>query len=339
MAKGNNCFIRSCFGLALLASAPSQATPTVNVIWSFNTAHQKKRGTEPFGGLVAGPTGELFGTASGYHDGASRAGSVFKLTPPTKSRENWLLQPIMIFNGKDERADGAFPLSTLVTDSSGALYGTTSQGGGSYGVVFKLSPPAAGQSAWTYSVLAHIPSGQPTSGLLRESNGTLFGMAQSGLDESPSCVGQCGVVFEVVPPKAGKTKWQYKQLYVFQGGNDGIEPAGILVSDTSGVLYGTTSLGGAGGQGTVFSLAPSAKGENIWTENELYAFQGSSDGGLPLAGVTIGDNGVLYGTASAGGVQEGGCGTVYSLTPPTGGQTAWSEATIYTFMFTDGCHP
>ena len=50
--------------------------------------------------------------------------------------------------------DGAYPLGGVVTDSKGAVYGTT-QSGGKHGVgaVFKLTPPAAGQTQWTEEII------------------------------------------------------------------------------------------------------------------------------------------------------------------------------------------
>jgi len=68
----------------------------------------------------------------------------------------------------------------------------------------------------------------------------------------------------------------------------------------------------------------------------LYNFTDGNDGGKPLAGVTLGRNGVLYGTTSDGGdtgCQFGGdsCGTVYQLSPPTQPGAPWSETTVYTF--------
>ena len=49
-------------------------------------------------------------------------------------------------------SDGATPVAGLIADKQGALYGTTT-GGGTGGTVFKLTPPAKGQTAWTETVL------------------------------------------------------------------------------------------------------------------------------------------------------------------------------------------
>ncbi len=96
-------------------------------------------------------------------------------------------------------------------------------------------------------------------------------------------------------------------LYTFQGGNDGANPQGPLVSGGNGMLYGTTQQGGTGccftdgGCGTVFSLAPPTAPGGSWTETVLYRFTGGGDGSLPESGVLLGKDGALYGTAANGG--------------------------------------
>src|SRR5438445_411254 len=86
------------------------------------------------------------------------------------------------------------------------------------------------------------------------------------------------------------------------GCTDGTNPAGGLVMDASGNLYGTTNSGGShGGGGTVFKLAPSGKG---WTETVLYSFCAQincPDGLFPQGRLILDESGNLYGTANAGG--------------------------------------
>ena len=63
----------------------------------------------------------------------------------------------------------------------------------------------------------------------------------------------------------------------------------------------------------------------LWpaTETTLYTFTGGNNGGYPLAGLVFDANGNLYGTTFFGGVFTGpcrvGCGTVFELTPNSGG--------------------
>jgi hypothetical protein len=129
-------------------------------------------------------------------------------------------------------------------------------------------------------------------------------------------------------------------LYTFVGGTDGSSPIAPLLADPSGNLFGTTIGGGAGcepeGCGTVFELFPSSSGG--WTESVLYRFQGGTDGVFPYGSLVMDAEGNLFGTTSQGGSEDiscsfgqGGCGTVFELSPPApGGQ--WTETLLYRFQ-------
>ena len=121
----------------------------------------------------------------------------------------------------------------------------------------------------------------------------------------------------------------YKILHKFTGA-DGNEPMGILIFDTSGNLYGTTYQGGASGAGTVFELTPNS--DRTWTQSVLYSFTGGSDGGGVMSGVIFDPVGNLYGTTLSGG--DYGYGTVYELTPNSGG--TWTESVLHSFNGSDG---
>jgi uncharacterized repeat protein (TIGR03803 family) len=133
-------------------------------------------------------------------------------------------------------------------------------------------------------------------------------------------------------------------LYVFpQSGETGYYPTGDLCRDKSGSLYGTTYIGGAYGQGTVFRLSPPGPEQTNWNYSVLYHFQGLNDGGSPFGGVLIDVNGTLYGTAYAGGVNNEG--VVFKLTPPGPGHPTWTETVLYNFSYDwvykihDGANP
>jgi uncharacterized repeat protein (TIGR03803 family) len=109
-------------------------------------------------------------------------------------------------------------------------------------------------------------------------------------------------------------------LYSFSsninGTNDGALPSDTLVLDAAGNLYGTTDVGGASNNGTVFRLSPASGG--TWTEDILYSFGGIPDGDYPAVGLIFDPVGNLYGTTSAGGAHSNGGlvgGTVFELTP------------------------
>ena len=145
----------------------------------------------------------------------------------------------------------------------------------------------------------------------------------------------------------------YQVLYNFTGGADGGFPAAGLTMDAAGNLYGTAAEGGYtggpcasdGGCGTVFKLTHRGSG---WTFAPLYAFKGDSgnnDGAIPIAGVTIGPDGSLYGTTEAGGggncyYFQDGCGAVFKLSPPPtlckSALCPWNETVIYSVAYNNG---
>jgi uncharacterized repeat protein (TIGR03803 family) len=110
-------------------------------------------------------------------------------------------------------------------------------------------------------------------------------------------------------------------LHSFSG-KDGQFPYSNLIFDSSGNMYGTTSAGGATGNGTVFELSPNGSGG--WTETVLYSFTGSAF--YPDGGLVFDSKGNLYGTTYYGGAYKHG--TVYQLKPNNG---RWEERTLHSF--------
>ncbi len=225
--------------------------------------------------------------------------------------------------------DAIYPNAGLISDERGNLYGTAS--GGLYGgVVFQLALQPTGR--WKENILYNFCSVAncldgvtPLAGLMWI-NGNLYGTTLFG------GAGQLGTVFELSPPSLPGAEWSEKVLWSFcsNGGTcnyDGIKPQGKLVQDSSGNLYGTTPFGGPNNGGIVFELAANPDGS--WTENILYSFGGSPDGSDPRAGLIFDLEGNLYGATEFGGDNtecQGGCGTVYQLSPNVGG--GWTEKVI-----------
>jgi uncharacterized repeat protein (TIGR03803 family) len=149
---------------------------------------------------------------------------------------------------------------------------------------------------------------------------------------------------------SASAEWKEKVLYSFQGGNDGATPAGGVVFDSAGNLYGTTADGGSScpspGCGTVFQLAPPVKKGDSWTENVLFVFNGEN-GTQPTGGLIIDSNGNLYGVTGYGGSgncqllgSNVGCGLVYELSPPAKKGGAWTYSILYSFQGSkDGQYP
>jgi uncharacterized repeat protein (TIGR03803 family) len=212
-------------------------------------------------------------------------------------------------------SDGSFPFAGLIADKEDALYGTTYQGGNrDAGMVFRLTPPATGQTAWTETALYSFTGGSdgfnPGAGLIADKQGALYGTTQFGGTGY-------GTVFRLTPPTRGQKTWTETVLYSFIGGSDGGNPVAGLIFDKEGALYSTTLQGGSSNGGTVFKLTPPAKGQTAWTETVLYSFcslSSCSDGLRPFAGLIADKEDALYSTTIENG--SGDYGTVFRLTPP-----------------------
>jgi uncharacterized repeat protein (TIGR03803 family) len=235
--------------------------------------------------------------------------------------------------------DGSEPVGWLIQDQAGNLYGTTAFGGIPFredGTVFMLSPPEPPKTHWTRTNL-HIFAGQPTdgsrpsSGLFADKEGRLYGVTELGGKSGK------GSVFRLTPPAAADQrakKWTYELLYSFAG--DGRFPTAGVVVDANGIVYGSTSRGGAHNKGVLFSLTP-ASGPP-WTYKTLYAFTGMPDGDTPHGRLSIDQNGVLLATTSRGGKFDQGM--VFRFTPPAGSAAA-KPVVLYSFKNNgaDGANP
>lgn len=322
--------------LALAASpGNAPAAPTESVISNFLVGVDD--GLQPFAGLITDKAGALYGTTS--EGGTGFSGTVFKLTPPARGQTNWTRTVLYNFLGSP---DGFYPVAGLVIDKAGALYGTTATGGvNNAGTVFKLTPPARGQTAWTETVLYSFAFAggdgvAPYGGVVMDRTGALYGTTVGGGSSS------LGTVFKLTPPARGQTAWSEAVLYSFTGVPDGANTYASLIRDSSGALYGTTHYGGLNDVGTVFKLTPPARGQTAWSESVLYSFGATSDDGIgPYAALVMDKGGALYGTTIDGGAAPFVGGTVFKLTPPARGQTAWSEQILFGSFFsgTNGYHP
>jgi len=292
-------------------------------------------GIGPLGGLVFGGNGVIYGTTS--KGGTSGDGIVFSLVP-TPGDYYWPLKVLYNFAGD---TDGASPQSSLVIGKGGVLYGTTLYGGTGQcfvyeqptgcGTVFSLTPPKSPGGAWTEAVLYTFTGkgdGAQPNGIALNPGGVLYGTTQ--VDGIASCLnGQgCGNVFSLTPPSAPGGSWTLDTIYQFGSSPDAAHPEAAVLID-GGVLYGSTGQGGQLGFGTVFSLAPPAAPGGAWTETILYDFVNPFVEGSIPHGLTLGRNGVIYGTNEAGGSLRNG--TVFSLTPPTAAGGSWTAQALYTF--------
>jgi hypothetical protein len=237
-------------------------------------------------------------------------------------------------------SDGQLPLSALIADKLGNVYGTTAQGGAfGWGAVYELSPPAAPGAHWTETTLYSFTGGNDGAGpgpLVFDKAGNLYGATSGGGVHATETLG--GVVFKLSPPTPSGGSWTETVLYSFPGSpTDAGNPAGPLVFDEAGNLDGVTSAGGtqsglicgSAACGTVYQLRPPSVSGGAWTETVLYNFlsSGATDGFAPSTGVIVGPSGVLYGTTPNGGTV--GLGTFFKVTPPTHSGASWGESIVY----------
>ena len=207
-------------------------------------------------------------------------------------------------NGSDDQQ----PLQGLVRGHHGKFYGTT--GGPSFppsptngGTVFRLNADGALKTLVRFK---GSNGANPGGGhLLRdEEEGNFYGLTGNG-GTLPDGTAGSGTVYRVSP------RGELKEFYVFTGGADGSGPAGTLLRDRRGNLYGTTIQGGtAASLGTVFKLNREGR------ETVLHAFTGGgfgnpgSDGSAPIGGLVRDEDGNMFGVTTLGGV---GYGTVFEI--------------------------
>jgi len=210
---------------------------TETVLYNFGATSAD--GNTPEAGVIEGPDGNFYGTT--IQGGAHGLGTVFKITPAGVET--------VLYSFGATSSDGAEPVAGLILGSDGNFYGTTQAGGANHslGTVFKITP--AGVESVLYSFGATSSDGAiPVAGLLQGADGNFYGTTSAGGVNGVVAV-TSGTVFEVTPTGVETV------LHSFGTGTDGAEPEGGLIQDAEGNLYGTTFLGGASDNGTVFKIA------------------------------------------------------------------------------------
>jgi uncharacterized repeat protein (TIGR03803 family) len=281
-------------------------------------------GKNPYGGVIFDGAGNLYGTTvsggSGGICSGDGCGVVFELS---NSGGSWSESVLYNFTGGN---DGSGPGGGVVFDKAGNLYGTTPDGGQfSEGVVYELSLQG---NAWEQTVIHAFTGGNDggvgSLGLLLLAGGDFYGVSEAGGAHG------AGTVFQLAPGSGGT--WQFTTVYAFPGAPNAGFPYGGLIADGKNNLYGTTYYGGTDGVGTVFELDGRLKQGRV-----LYSFKEGTDGGYPTSTLVFDAAGNLYGTTSMGGFPACDCGTVFELSPASGG---WKEAVLHAFREKpDGGYP
>jgi uncharacterized repeat protein (TIGR03803 family) len=302
----------------VLSVGPSSLQDSVLYSFTGSIGQPGINGVNPSAGLILGSDGYLYGTTGliggDGGGGAYQRGTIFRLRPAGG------VESVLYSFGAGGASDGTGPTSSLIQDSDGNFYGTTTSGGAyNQGTVFKISP--SGRETWLYSFSSNGPApgedgSTPFAGLILGSDDNFYGTTTAG-----GAYGY-GTVFRISPAGVETV------LYSFTAGNqcvnevctpDGGQPLGPLVRGNDGNFYGTTY-----GPSAVFKITPQG------VETVLHFFGGSiiaglrsADGAGPHAGLTLGSDGNFYGTTALGG--EYASGTVFKITP------AGAETVLHSF--------
>jgi uncharacterized repeat protein (TIGR03803 family) len=270
------------------ASVPNPLT----VVYSFTNGID---GATPVGVVQgAGIYSNLYGAAE-YGGTTNGDGTLFMITPQGTLTTLWQ------FN---YNIDGSGPSALVQGNSASGItnhyfYGVTTYGGpGTNGTVFAITPGGSLTNLHSFN----YAQGSYPVGLTQGRDGNFYGVTGAGGSNNN------GVVFMI---SSNINTVTFNVLYYFTGGAGDVFSQAILVqgSGTDSNFYGTTHFGGGGGCldgcGTIFRISPSG------TFTNLHFFNGS-DGGWPVSGLTLGSNGLFYGTAFTAG--SNGCGTAFSIT-------------------------
>lgn len=327
--RGNDCAsiggsVGGCGNIFKLSRAGSS--------WVFAPLYQFKGtfpngdGAWPYGRVIFGPDGALYGTTldggvGGENCGASGpggCGTVFKLTPsPTFCSTvlcSWQETRLYAFTGTP---DGINPEGEIAFDAAGNLYGATETGGsGGNGTLFRLT---SAHGSWPETVLYNFQGrndgGGPRGGVAVDQSGNVYGTTWSGGAED------FGTVIQLESSGPG---WTLNTLHSFGVGDDGFGSYASVIIDQSGNLYGATVNGDPNGAAYVYELSPSNGG---WAYNLLHAFNQSYGAG-PAANVVMDSAGNLYGTTRGVQGAPSPWGNVFKLTPSVNG---WIYTDLYDF--------
>jgi uncharacterized repeat protein (TIGR03803 family) len=268
------------------------------------------QGANPVG-VTVGSDGSLYGTTAA--GGSAGLGTVFKLNPDGGGFTS-------LYNFLSSGADGRSPQTPLIEGSDGALYGTTTFGGGAgAGTVFKLE-----KSGFGYTILHRFTNSVSGSNvvarLLEGADGRLYGTAVFGGPQGG------GNVFALSKSGGG-----FALLQSFSSSGVGLRnPRGALAQIPDGTLYGTTTAGGTAGFGGVFKVQTNGTGFEVLRE---FSSTGG-DGRAPEAGVMFGSDGLLYGVTRFGGGAING--SIYRL---ASNGTGYEKLRAFTGTNGDGGNP
>ena len=265
------------------------------VIYTFGVGSDTV-GDNPFS-FITDSKGKFFGTVD-TTESAGWTEAVFELSPTSSG-----------WTGKDIFVDG-IPSATsggggLTIDANENIFGISSLAF-QPSEVFELSPSG---SAWSAKILYTFPriSVDPEAPPVLDKTGNIYGTTAAG---GPA---DAGTVYELTPSPSGP--WTRKTLHAFTGGSsDGAAPYASITFDGGGNIYGTTAVGGASNDGTVYELTASGR---RYQSKLLWSFD-DKDGSEPFDQVVLDARGDIFGTTTQGGPSGGcyalaGCGNAFEI--------------------------
>jgi len=271
----------------------------ISTLAEFTGITGNNKGANPEAGLVQGYDGNFYGTTNS--GGSSGYGTVFRITAVG------VMTTLTEFTGITGSNKGRYPCASLVLGNDGNFYGTTSQGGSNnYGTVFRITPAGGLTSLVEFTgTTGNSKGSNPYASLVQGNDGNFYGTTGSG------GVSDGGTVFRMTPSGMLTTLAEFGS----DAGNPGTIPRAELVQAGDGNFYGTTSQGGAKGNGTTFKITPGG------LLTPLVDFIGITS---QVSALVQSSNGNFYGTTSQGGA--GNYGTVFKMTS-TGELTTLVEFT------------
>lgn len=260
------------------------------------------RGRFPHAALMAGADGRLWGSTR--EGGVKNQGTLFSFDTGTGA---FTTQHEFLYDGllPANLNFGAKPISALASDGAGFLWAGSQNGGASdRGTIFKIEETTGNLTVM--KVLTGFPVPWNPAGPLIKIGDDFYGLSPQGNSGA-----NLGTLFKV--EIATGTTTILVDFTGTTGAFKGSEPYGALVDDGTGVLWGTTSRGGAGNHGTVFKYNPAT--EEFATVIEFTSNAAANKGRLPLAGLMDDGAGFLWGTTSDGG--SNGLGTIFRISKTT----------------------
>ena len=279
---------------------------------------QGSDGAEPRGTLIQATDGSFYGTTS--RGGINNAcgdflgcGTIYKIDP------DGTFSTLYSFCSLPGCAEGFEPVGGVIQGSDGNFYGTTYAGGqvpansngSTWGTVFRITPAGVLTTLHSFCSRAACADGQwPNAALVQGKDGNFYGTASEG---GRGAVYALGTVFKITP--AGQLTTLHNFCSESGCAEGGMLTAG-LVRGKDGDFYGTTTVGGANGNGgTVFKIHSGGQLTTLYSFCSRGVFPNCVDSEVPYGGLTLGQDDRFYGTTQGNAPRHCRvvCGTIFSF--------------------------